>query len=134
MGRYLKIDAAKLYLNLGKTIEVFLGRVREDKRIITYLVLTKYGTQIKVQVFDHYDERNQESTDIYIFPPIAHDLDETYFMRNIEEVIDFIQMKFQQHSVNFVNRGKCQHEYEDMLLTEGLQNKFTIVYDSIIWN
>jgi hypothetical protein len=134
MERYLKIDAAKLYLNLGKTIEVFLGRVHEDKRIITYLVLTKYGTQIKVKVFDHYDEGNQESTDVYIFPSVDPDLDESYYMRNLEEVIDFIQIRFQQHSVNFVNRGKCQHEYEDMLLTEGLQNKFAIVYDSIIWN
>jgi hypothetical protein len=135
MGRYIKIDAVKLYLNLGKTIEVFLGRVHEEKRIITYLVLTKYGTQIKVQVFDHYDEGNQESTDVYIFPYVNPDLDEAYYMRNLEDVIDFIQIRFQQQNINFVNRGKCQHEYEDMLLAEGLkQNKFAIVYDSIIWN
>jgi hypothetical protein len=136
MGRYLKIDAANLYLNLGKTIEVFLGRVHDDKRIITYLLLTKSGTKIKLQVFDHYDEGNLECIDIYTFPYVDLDLDfETHYMSNLEEVIEFIKSRFNQHTVTFVNRGKSQHEYEDMLLTEGLKaNKFGIVYDSIIWN
>jgi hypothetical protein len=136
MGRYLKTDAANLYLNLGKTIEVFLGRVHEDKRIITYLLLTKSGTKIRIQVFDHYDEGNLECTDIYAFPYVDPDLDfETYYMNSLEEVIEFVQLRFQQRTVNFVNWGKSQHEYEDLLLTEGLEHsKFAIVYNSIIWN
>jgi hypothetical protein len=136
MGRYLKIDAANLYLNLGKTIEVFLGRVHEDKKIITYLLLTKSGTKIRVQVFDHYDEGSLECIEIYAFPYVEPDLDfETYYMSNLEEIIEFVQLRFKQHTVAFVNRGKSQHEYEDMLLTEGLKaNKFSIGYDSIIWN
>lgn len=136
MERHLKIDAANLYLNLGKTIEVFLGRVHEDKRIITYLLLTKAGTKIKVRVCDHYDEGSLECIDIYAFSYVEPDLDfEIYYMNNLEEIIEFIQLRFQQQTVNFVNWGKSQHEYEDMLLTESLKNnKFAVVYDSIIWN
>jgi hypothetical protein len=136
MGRYLKIDAANLYLNLGKTIEVFLGRIRDDKKIITYLLLTKLGTKIKVQMIDHYDEGSFECIDIYAFPYVNPDQGfETYYMNSLEELIEFIQLKFHPHAVNFVNWGKSQHEYEDLLLTESLKNnKFAVVYDAIIWN
>ncbi len=136
MGRYLKIDVANLYLNEGKTIEVFLGRVHEDKRIITYLLLQRSKNKIKVEVFDHYDEGSLECIDVYAFPFVDPDLGfETYYLDTIEEVIEFIQIRFQQHDVSFVSWGKSQHEYEDMLLSEGLkQNKFAIAYDSIIWN
>lgn len=121
MGRYIGRQLIDTYLNLGKTIEVFLGRINVDKTIISYLELTKNtDNKIQVTLYDHYDEGDLNWLDIYDFSYV--DIDEEFEVMqfdNIENTIEGIKTRFQLNEVKFVNQGVSQDEYSDLLKSEG---------------
>ena len=121
MGRYLNNQQAKSYLDLGKTIEVFLGRVHSDKGIISYLEINKsQDNKLEVTIYDHYDEGSLELLDVYSFSYFDSEEDfEILQFDNIEELIETIQLRFQLSEIKFVNRGIIQDEYKDLLELEG---------------
>ncbi len=121
MGRYLNKQQAKSYLDLGKTLEVFLGRVHIDKGIISYLEINKaLDDKIEVTIYDHYDEGNLEWLDVYSFSYVDSDEDfEILQFDNIAELIETIQLRFHLSEIKFVNQGIIQDEYKDLLELEG---------------
>jgi hypothetical protein len=121
MRRYLDSNEANTYLNLGRTIEVFLGRIMEDKEVISYLtLLRKADGHIEMQLIDHYDEGNLEYTDIYDFSYVDPDMSfETINFGNLEQCKDFIRKRFHLDEIGFVNAGLCQEEYADLIKEEG---------------
>ena len=121
MGRYIDKQQINTYLNLGKTIEVFLGRINIDRAVLSYLELTKTkNNKIQLTIFEHYDEGNLNWLDIYDFSYIDPDEEfETIEFDDIENAIEEIKARFQLNEVKFVNQGVIQDEYKDLLKLEG---------------
>ena len=121
MGRYIDKQQINTYLNLGKTIEVFLGRINIDRTVLSYLELTKTkNTKIQLTIFEHYDEGNLNWLDIYDFSYIDPDEEfETIEFDDVENAIEEIKARFQLDEVKFVNQGVIQDEYRDLLNLEG---------------
>jgi hypothetical protein len=121
MGRYIDKQLIGTYLNLGKTIEVFLGRINIDKTVISYLELTKNtDNKIQVKLYDHFDEGDLNWLDIYDFSYVDEDEEfEVMQFDNIETTIEGIKTRFQINEVKFVNSGIIQDEYSDLLKSEG---------------
>ena len=121
MGKYLNKQELKTILNLGKTVEVFLGRIHEDPQILTHLAVSKTdNNNLKVVIIDSYDEGNSEFTDIYEFSFVNPDMDfETHNFEDIDKTIDFIKAKFKLNEIKFINEGICQDEYVELLNSEG---------------
>lgn len=120
MRRYLNQTETNTHLNLGKTIEVFLGRILDDKNIISYLGLTKENDKIKVERIDHYDEGSLDFIDLYAFSYVDPNMEfETNNFNNINETVEFIRTKFNITEVKFLNAGIIQDEYADLIKSEG---------------
>jgi hypothetical protein len=121
MARYIDQQLVKTYLNLGKTIEVFLGRKNIDKTILSYLELIKTtNSKVQVTIIESYDEGNLNWLDIYEFSHINEDDEfEKIEFDNIENAIEGIKAKFQLNEVKFVTQGMIQVDYEDLLKLEG---------------
>ena len=121
MSEYLDKQTVKTYLNLGKTIEIFLGRISEDKEIISYLDLqkTKSG-ELELTYYELYDEGSLEYLDLYSFSFVDPDMNfETYNFENIDLVIEFIRDRYKINDIKFVNAGLIQDEYRELLKSEG---------------
>jgi hypothetical protein len=121
MGRYLDNQTVKTYLNLGKTIEVFLGRISDNREIISFLEFKKTNTNnIEVTYIEVYDEGNLEFLDLYSFSFVDPDMNfEKFNFENIDSAIEFIRDKFKLNEIKFVNAGIIQDEYADLLKSEG---------------
>lgn len=121
MKKYIDKQTVSTYLNLGKTIEVFLGRISNDKSIICYLdIVRTKDTDIELTYYEVYDEGNLEFLDLYSFSSVDPDMDfETYRFDHIDRVIEFIHERFKVTEIKFVNAGIIQNEYEDLLISEG---------------
>jgi hypothetical protein len=121
MRKYLDENEVNTHLNLGRTVEVFLGRINEDKEIISYLTLSKTKEQkIEVTYIEHYDEGNLEFLDLYSFSYVDPDMDfETNHFDNTEKAIKYIKERFRLGKINFVNAGIIQDEYAELLKAEG---------------
>jgi len=121
MGRYISRQSLSTYLNLGKIIEVFLGRINDNKKILSYLEIKNIASdKIQLSTIEHYDEGSLDWLDIYDFSYVDPDGNHNKIeFDNIEEAIDFIQVKFQLKEIKFVNEGIIQDEYKDLLISEG---------------
>jgi hypothetical protein len=121
MRKYLDEKEVNTLLNLGKTVEVFLGRINEDKEVIGYLTLSKTKEEkIEVIYIQHYDDGNLEFLDLYSFSYVDPDMDfETNYFDNTEKAIKYIQERFLLGKINFVNAGIIQVEYAELLKSEG---------------
>ena len=97
MGRYIDRHTIDTYLNLGKTLEVFLGRINSDKTILSYLELIKNADdKIQVTLIEHYDEGNLNFLDIYDFSYVDSDAEFlTMKFDNVEKAIEGIKTRFQ---------------------------------------
>jgi hypothetical protein len=120
MRKYLDENEVNTYLNLGRTVEVFLGRINEDKEIISYLALSKTKEQkIEVTYIEHYDEGNLEFLDLYSFSYVEPDMDfEMNHFDNTDKAIRHIKERFRLGKINFVNAGIIQDEYAELLKAE----------------
>jgi hypothetical protein len=121
MTKYLDRQTVNTYLNLGRTIEVFLGRICENKQIIRYLSFEKLSNgKIEVTLLEHYDEGNIDLLDIYSFTYVDPDMDfKTFLFDNIDNAIDFISDEFSLNEIKFINAGMIQDEYAELLKFEG---------------
>ena len=120
MSKYLDSQTVDAYLNLGKTIEVFLGRISDDNEIISYLDLqkTKSG-DLQVTYYEHYDEGSLDILDLYSFSFVDPDMNfENYTFQNIDLVTEYIRNRYKLNEVKFVNVGVIQNEYEELLKSE----------------
>jgi hypothetical protein len=120
MTRYLDKNTASQYLNLGKTIEIFLGRDPADNEIVSYLSFTKTpNTKIEIQKIDHCDEGDLDFVDIYSFSYADPDMTfETFYSDDIDSAISLLKSKFQLTDIKFVIAGLIQDEYLDLLKIE----------------
>jgi len=121
MSKYLDEQEVNTYLNLGRAVEVFLGRINEDKEVISYLTLSKTKEdKINVTYIEHYDEGSLEFLDLYAFSYVDPDMNcEANHFDSTEIAIKYIQERFQLNKIHFVNEGIIQDEYAELLKSEG---------------
>ena len=120
MARYIDEQLINNYLNLGKTIEVFLGRINIDKTVLSYLEFTKTNSsKVQVTIIESYDEGNLNWLDIYDFSHINQDDEfEIIEFNSVDSAIEGVKAKFQLDELKFVTQGMIQVEYEDLLKSE----------------
>ena len=121
MARYIEELLINNYLNLGKTIEVFLGRINIDKTVLSYLEFTKTNSsKVQVTIIESYDEGNLNWLDIYDFSHINQDDEfEIIEFDSVDNAIEGVKAKFKLDELKFVTQGMIQVEYEDLLKSEG---------------
>jgi hypothetical protein len=121
MIKYLIQDEIISLINAGKTIEVFLGRISDDKEVISWLDLQKTNNYlVKTTYYEVYDEGNLEWLDLYAFTFVDPDMEfETNQFNNVEDAINFIKEKYKLAEPKFLTRGGIQKEYEKLLISEG---------------
>lgn len=121
MIQYLTQQEAGTLLNLGKTIEVFLGRNSEDKEIVSWIGLqNSKNNRVEVSYYEVYDEGSLDWLDLYAFSFLDPDMDfETKKFNNVEEAINHIKEKYNLPEPKFLNRGGIQDEYKKLLISEG---------------
>ena len=121
MARYIEELLINNYLNLGKTIEVFLGRINIDKTVLSYLEFTKTNSsKVQVTIIESYDEGNLNWLDIYDFSHFNQDDEfEIIEFDSVDNAIEGVKAKFKLDELKFVTQGMIQVEYEDLLKSEG---------------
>jgi hypothetical protein len=112
--KYLDDIEIRTLINLGKTLELFLGRSVDDKEVINWISLAK-GTneKIDVSVYSVFDEGDLDNLDIYSFTPV--DPDEffaTWKFPSLDEAVTFIRDNYKLTDLKFVNQGVTQQEYK----------------------
>ena len=121
MNRSLSEIEIETLINLGKTVEAFLGRINEDKEIVSWIDLrkTKKG-RVKLTYHEVYDEGSLEWLDLYAFTLVDPDMDvETYKFDSVQDALKFIKEKYNVHEPKFLNSGVIQDEYKKLLISEG---------------
>jgi len=113
----------EIYLNQGKTIEVFLGKISDDNEIISWIDLQKTKDNlVTVTYYEVFDEGNLDWLDLYAFSFVDPDMDfETNEFASTEEAIKYIKENYQLTEPKFLVRGGIQIEYEKLLISEGRQ-------------
>jgi hypothetical protein len=112
--KYLTEIEIRTLINLGKTLEIFLGRPADNNEIINWISLTKNGTeQIELSIHSVFDEGNIDQLDIYSFVPVAPDeLFQTKEFSTLDEALTFIRDSHKLTDLKFANQGIIQDEYK----------------------
>lgn len=114
--RYLTEIEITTLLNLGRTLELFLGPSRDDNNVINWIGICK-GTQgtIELSTYSVFDEGDIEHLDLYSFSSVDPDSDfETIEFPSLESALTFIRDKYRLTALRFVNRGMIQDEYKTL--------------------
>ena len=121
MNKYLDLTTVQSYLNLGKTMEVFLGRISEDKEVISYIDLKRTESgEFEINHYELFDEGGLEFVDLYSFSSFDPDMGfETHTFDSIDLVIEFIHDISKLNEIKFLNAGLIQDEYKKLLISEG---------------
>jgi hypothetical protein len=117
--RYLTDIEIRTLVNLGKTIEMFLGRSEADDEVICWLDLCKgKESEIELRVHSVYDQGDTNNLDLYSFSYADPDEEfETIKFAALEDALSFIKDKFHLPEFRFLNRGMIQEEYRRMIET-----------------
>lgn len=123
MSKSLTEQEVGIYLNQGKTIEVFLGKISDDNEIISWIDLQKdKDNLVAVTYYEVYDEGNIDWLDLYAFSFVDPDMDfETNEFESTEKAIKYIKEKYRLTEPKFLLRAGIQEEYEKLLISEGRQ-------------
>ena len=114
--RYLTEIEITTLLNLGKTLEFFLGPSHEDNDVINWIDICKgiRGT-IELSTYSVFDEGNIDHIDLYSFSAVDPDNDfETIEFQTLDSALTFIKDKYRLADLRFVNRGMIQDEYKSL--------------------
>jgi hypothetical protein len=112
--KYLTEIETRTLLNLGKTLEIFLGQSGDNNEIISWLSLAKNETgQVELSTYMVLDCGDLDHLDIYSFEPV--DPDEPYqttAFSTLDEALIFIRNNYNQTEPKFLNQGVIQDEYK----------------------
>jgi len=117
MIQYLTDDQIRTRLRLGKSVEQWLGDVREDDyTILHWLSIGKENDEsFSVTYFESFDEGNEDFLDIYAFSLV--DSDEPFGVINIfpsiADALEFARFTYKAFSDKYVPAGIIQEEYRD---------------------
>jgi len=112
--RYLTEIEITTLLNLGKTLELFLGPSHDDNDVINWIDIGK-GTKgiIELNTYSVFDEGDIDHLDLYSFSSVNPDEEfETTEFETLESALTFIKDKYQLADLRFVNQGMIQDEYK----------------------
>jgi hypothetical protein len=114
--KYLTEIEIRTLINLGKTVEIFLGHSTDNNEIISWISLTKEKTgQIEVSAHSVFDEGDTENLDIYSFSPVDPDeYFETRQFSSLDEALIFIKDSYKLPDLRFVNQGIIQGQYKEL--------------------
>ncbi|MBR8533929.1 hypothetical protein KDU71_00020 [Carboxylicivirga sediminis] len=117
MRRYLNKEEVETYLNRGKIIEVFLGKVCDNEDVLSYLSISKESNdKIEVEIIEIFDEGSTEYLDLYSFSTVDPDMEfERKVFKDIEELTEWIEKRYGVEKAKYCNSGIIQDEYLDYL-------------------
>jgi hypothetical protein len=114
--KYLTDIEIRTLINLGRTLEIFLGRTTDNNETINWISLTKNNAgQFELSTHSVFDDGDVGHLDIYSFEPI--DPDEPFQIRvftTLDEALTFIRDNHKLTDLRFVNQGVIQNEYKGL--------------------
>ena len=114
--KYLTDIEIRTLINLGRTLEIFLGRTTDNNETINWISLTKNNAgQFELSTHSVFDDGDIDHLDIYSFEPI--DPDEPFQIRvftTLDEALTFILDNHKLTNLRFVNQGVIQNEYKGL--------------------
>jgi len=117
--RYLNKDEIQTRLRLGKSVEQWLGVVKEDdSTILKWLSIDKKSDEsFSVAYFESFDEGNEDFLDIYAFslvdPDAPFGLIDTFY--SIADALEFAEVTYKASSNKYTSVGMIQEEYRDYI-------------------
>ena len=116
MRKQLTLQEVNSTLSRGKTVEIFLGRINEDKEIISWLGVELVDGLIVTTQYYVYDEGNLNYLDLYSFSYVDPDMEfPRHEFNTLEQAFVFLESRYKMPSPKFVNSGLIQNEYKDLL-------------------
>ncbi len=120
MAEYLADDQTRARLRLGKSLEQWLGVVREtDYTILRWLRIDKESEEsFSVAYFESFDEGNEDFLDIYAFSLV--DPDEPFGVihtfSSIADALEFAEATYKASPNKYISAGMIQEEYRSKKL------------------
>jgi hypothetical protein len=114
--KYLTDIEIRTLINLGRTLEIFLGRTTDNNETINWISLTKNKAgQFELSTHSVFDDGDIDHLDIYSFEPI--DPDEPFQIRvftTLDEALTVIRDNHKLTDLRFVNQRVIQNEYKGL--------------------
>ncbi len=117
--RYLTKEEALFKLNKGKDIEAFLGGSKFKNNNTIQRLNFYYNNHLYIaELWEVYDQGNENYLDLYTFENISQDFDlpsKKYQSQSFDELLKSISLDYMNISDKLVNFGIAQDEYLDYL-------------------
>jgi hypothetical protein len=110
--KYLMDAEIRTLLNLGKTVEMFLGQNRGEGTISWIDIQRESGQFFKLNVYSVFDDGDVDHVDIYDFSPVDPDEPfKTIEFETFDDMLAYLRNEFRLHDFSFLNHGMIQEEY-----------------------
>lgn len=114
--KYLSEIEIRTLINLGKTLEIFLGPQIDNNEIINWLSLTKNKAgEVELSTHSVFDDGDIDNLDIYSFELVDPDEDyQTKEFSTVDEAMTYIREFHKLTDLRFLNQGVIQDEYKKL--------------------
>lgn len=110
--KYLTDIEVRTLLNLGKTVEMFLGKSQTDGSISWVSVHRGKENNFELSSYSVFDDGDIDHLDIYDFEPVDPDnVVNTVEFEIWDGVLEELKRRIGSNTLRFVNQGMVQEEY-----------------------